>query len=58
MQISPFTQSDLDLLPQIQPHDWANIRIPISSYLEPDFIFPFKAVIDGVLVGLHSLSLA
>jgi GNAT superfamily N-acetyltransferase len=51
MQILPLNPSDLDLLPQIQPHDWADIRIPISSYLEPDFIFPFKAVIDDVLVG-------
>jgi GNAT superfamily N-acetyltransferase len=51
MQILPLTKSDLDLLPQIQPHDWADIRIPISSYLEPDYIFPFKAVIDDVLVG-------
>jgi GNAT superfamily N-acetyltransferase len=51
MQILPFTQSDLDSLLQIQPHDWNDIRIPISSYLEPDYIFPFKAVIDGVLVG-------
>jgi GNAT superfamily N-acetyltransferase len=51
MQILPFTKSDLDLLPQIQPHDWNDIRIPISSYLEPNYIFPFKAEIDGVLVG-------
>jgi GNAT superfamily N-acetyltransferase len=51
MQIFPFKKSDLDQLPQIQPHDWNDIRIPISSYLEPDFIFPFKAVIDDVLVG-------
>jgi GNAT superfamily N-acetyltransferase len=51
MQILSLTKSDLDSLPQIQPHDWNDIRIPISSYLEPDYIFPFKAVIDGVLVG-------
>jgi GNAT superfamily N-acetyltransferase len=51
MQILPLNPSDLDLLPQIQPHDWADIRIPISSYLEPDYCFPFKAVIDDVLVG-------
>ncbi len=51
MQILPFNPSDLDLLPQIQPADWTDIRIPISSYLEPDYIFPFKAVIDDVLVG-------
>lgn len=51
MQILPITQSDIDFLPQIQPTDWADIRIPISSYLEPDYIFPFKAVIDDVLVG-------
>jgi GNAT superfamily N-acetyltransferase len=51
MQILPLTQSDLDLLPQIQPTDWNDIRIPISSYLEPAYIFPFKAEIDGVLVG-------
>jgi GNAT superfamily N-acetyltransferase len=51
MQILPLNPSDLDLLPQIQPADWTDIRIPISSYLEPNFIFPFKAVIDDVLVG-------
>jgi GNAT superfamily N-acetyltransferase len=51
MQILPLTKSDLDSLPQIQPYDWNDIRIPISSYLEPDYIFPFKAVIDNVLVG-------
>lgn len=51
MQILPLNSSDIDLLLQIQPHDWNDIRIPIGSYLEPDFIFPFKAVIDNVLVG-------
>ena len=51
MQIFPFTKSDLNQLPQIQPADWTDIRIPINSYLEPDYIFPFKAEIDGVLVG-------
>ena len=51
MQILPLTKSDLDSLPQIQPHDWNDIRIPISSYIEPDYIFPFKAVIDNILVG-------
>lgn len=51
MQILPLTQSDIDSLPQIQPLDWNDIRIPISSYIEPDYIFPFKAEVDGVLVG-------
>ena len=51
MQILPLTQSDLDSLPQIQPADWTDIRIPISSYLEPKYCYPFKAVIDDVLVG-------
>jgi ribosomal protein S18 acetylase RimI-like enzyme len=51
MQLLSLTKSDLDLLPQIQPHDWNDIRIPISSYIEPDYIFPFKAEIDGILVG-------
>jgi GNAT superfamily N-acetyltransferase len=51
MQILPLNPSDLDLLPQIQPTDWTDIRIPISSYLEPEYCFPFKAVIDNVLVG-------
>ena len=51
MQILPFQHSNLDSLPQIQPHDWNDIRIPIGSYIEPDYIFPFKAVIDDVLVG-------
>ncbi len=51
MQILPLQHSDLDLLPQIQPHDWNDIRIPIGSYIEPDYIFPFKAEIEGVLVG-------
>jgi GNAT superfamily N-acetyltransferase len=51
MQILPLNSSDIDSLPQIQPQDWNDIRIPISSYLEPDYIFPFKAVIDDVLVG-------
>jgi GNAT superfamily N-acetyltransferase len=51
MQILPLNQSDIDSLPQIQPHDWNDIRIPISSYIEPDYIFPFKAEIDDILVG-------
>lgn len=51
MQILPLTELDLELLPQIQPSDWADIRIPISSYLESEYIFPFKAIIDDVLVG-------
>jgi GNAT superfamily N-acetyltransferase len=51
MQILPLTKLDLDSLPQIQPTDWTDIRIPVSSYIEPDYIFPFKAVIDDVLIG-------
>jgi GNAT superfamily N-acetyltransferase len=51
MQILPLNSSDLDLLPQIQPSDWTDIRIPVSFYLEPNYCHPFKAVIDGVLVG-------
>ncbi len=51
MQILPLNPSDLDSLPQIQPIDWTDIRIPISSYFEPQYCYPFKAVIDGVLVG-------
>jgi GNAT superfamily N-acetyltransferase len=51
MQILPLYKTDLDLLLEIQPPDWADIRIPISFYLEADYIFPFKAVIDDVLVG-------
>lgn len=51
MQILPLNPSDLDLLPQIQPLDWTDIRIPVSSYLEPEYCYPFKAIIDDVLVG-------
>lgn len=51
MKISPLTQSDIDLLPQIQPTDWNDIRITISSYLELDYVFPFKTMIEDVLVG-------
>jgi GNAT superfamily N-acetyltransferase len=51
MQILPLNQSDIDSLPQIQPTDWNDIRITISSYIEPDYIFPFKAEIDDILVG-------
>ena len=51
MQILPLTEPDLDLLPQIQPSDWADIKIPISFYLEPEYCHPFKVMIDGVLVG-------
>jgi GNAT superfamily N-acetyltransferase len=51
MQIVPLTTSDLDLLPAIQPSDWADIRIPIGFYLQADFCHPFKVEINGVLVG-------
>lgn len=51
MQILPLNPSDLDLLPQIQPSDWTDIRIPIGSYLEPQYCYPFKAIINDVLVG-------
>lgn len=51
MQILALTLSDIDSLPQIQPSDWTDIRIPISSYLELDYIFSFKAMIEDVLVG-------
>jgi GNAT superfamily N-acetyltransferase len=57
MQILPLYKADLDLLLEIQPHDWADIRIPISFYLEADYCFPFKAVIDGVLVGTGTATL-
>ena len=42
MQILALTLSDIDSLPQIQPSDWTDIRIPISSYLELDYIFLSK----------------
>ncbi|TAE39481.1 MAG: N-acetyltransferase [Runella slithyformis] len=51
MQILPLNSSDLDLLPQIQPSDWADIRIPVRFYLETEYCYSFKAVIDGILVG-------
>ena len=51
MRIVPLTKSDLDLLPQIQPKDWADIRLPIRFYLEADYIFPFKALLNDILVG-------
>jgi GNAT superfamily N-acetyltransferase len=51
MQILPLAKTELDLLVALQPDDWADIRIPISFYLEADYCFPFKADIDGVLVG-------
>ena len=51
MQILALTLSDIDSLPEIQPSDWTDIRIPISSYLEFDCIFPFKVMIENILVG-------
>jgi GNAT superfamily N-acetyltransferase len=51
MQILPLDSSDLDLLPHIQPSDWADIRIPIRFYLSTNYCYPFKVLIDNVLVG-------
>ncbi len=51
MQILPLNHSDLDTLTTIQPHDWTDIRIPISFYLQANYCYPFKVVIDDVLVG-------
>lgn len=57
MQILPLLKSDLDLLPHIQPHDWADIRIPIRFYVDAAYCFPFKAVVEGVLVGTGTATL-
>jgi hypothetical protein len=57
MQILQLSQSDLDIIPLLQPHDWADIRIPIGFYLEAEYCYPFKAEIDGVLVGTGTATL-
>lgn len=51
MKIQPFQKLDLEDLHQLQPHDWSDIRTTISFYLDSDYIFPFKVVINDVLVG-------
>jgi ribosomal protein S18 acetylase RimI-like enzyme len=51
MQILSLNQANLDLLTPIQPTDWADIRIPIQFYVDAEYCYPFKAVIDGILVG-------
>ncbi len=51
MEIQQFNQADIALLPSIQPVDWPDIRIPIQFYINADFCFPFKVLIDKVLVG-------
>jgi GNAT superfamily N-acetyltransferase len=57
MQILPLSNSDLNLLPQIQPADWADIRLPIGFYLEANYCFPYKALIDNQLVGTGTATL-
>lgn len=51
MQIQPLLYSDLDSLPQIQPLDWPDLRNTIGFYLQVDYCFSFKVLIDSNLVG-------
>ncbi len=51
MRVLPFLPSDLEQLTIIQPHDWADLRIPIDFYLKASYCYPFKVEINNVLVG-------
>lgn len=55
--ISPFLESDLESLPELQPEGWNDLRIPFRYFIQSSFCRPYKAVLNGKVIGLgNSLS--
>lgn len=52
MQVQPFTNADLPIIPELQPPDWGNITPHIEYYLQSSFCHPIKVLIDEQIVGI------
>lgn len=52
MQILALAHEEIDLIADLRPEGWNDIKESFSFYLQSDFCFPIKVVIDGEIVGL------
>lgn len=52
MKIQTLQHKDLELIAELQPEDWPDIRNAISFYTSSDFCVPIKVVIENKIVGI------
>jgi N-acetylglutamate synthase-like GNAT family acetyltransferase len=50
--VKPFTKTDLDLLPDLQPEDWSDIKPAFEFYTISSFCFPIKIIAANRMVGI------
>ena len=52
MKVSAFDQTDLNLLPGLQPDGWGDITPSFDFYTTSSFCFPIKIISDDKIVGI------
>lgn len=52
MQILALAYDDLELISDLRPEGWNDIKPNFDFYVQSSFCFPIKVVIDDVIVGL------
>ncbi|SDL34707.1 Acetyltransferase (GNAT) family protein [Pedobacter sp. ok626] len=52
MQILALEYEDLNLISDLRPEGWNDIKVNFDFYVQSPFCFPIKVVIDDVIVGL------
>jgi len=52
MQILALEYEELDLISDLQPEGWNDIKPSFHFYVQSSFCFPIKVIIDGIIVGL------
>ena len=52
MQVLALEYDEIDLISDLQPEGWNDIRPNFDFYLQSSFCFPIKVVIDDTIVGL------
>lgn len=54
MQVLALEYDDISLIADLQPEGWLNLEPSFHFYVESEFCFPIKIMIDEVIVGLGS----
>jgi GNAT superfamily N-acetyltransferase len=54
LKIQDLKQNDVDLLADLQPEGWSDVRLNYRFYCETGFCFPIKATINAKIVGIGS----
>ncbi len=52
MTVKPFTKTDLDLLPGLQPEGWPDIFPAFDFYTKSSVCFPIKIIAGNTIVGI------